>query len=86
MSLGFHLHFLLPGDTDTDKALDFLLLEGFKGGRDYAPNVAVVITDGRSNNKTKTKLAAEAVKKAGTTVFAIGINFRFSLNYIEQIS
>ena len=70
----------ISGNTDTDKALEFLLLEGYRGGRDNAPNVAIVITDGRSFNSTLTKIAAEALKKAGTTVFAIGNVFIFFLH------
>lgn len=53
--------------------MDYLRLGGFIGGRDFAPNVAIVITDGKSYEKNLTKIAAEEVKKVGTTVFAIGM-------------
>ena len=64
--------FHVKGNTETNLALDYLRLGGFTGGRDFAPNVAIVITDGDSFEKDKTKLAAAQLKQLGTTMFAIG--------------
>ncbi|KAH3830568.1 collagen alpha-1(XII) chain-like [Dreissena polymorpha] len=76
-----------PGATDTDTALDLLRTDGFFGDRSFAPNIAIVITDGYSSNPEQTKVAADKVKNTGTTVFAIGIGSEVQqgeLNYISS--
>ncbi|XP_053405850.1 collagen alpha-1(XII) chain-like [Mercenaria mercenaria] len=77
-----------PGNTETDKALDLLRLEGFEGERTDAPNIAIVVTDGLSTNPDLTRIAASRLKKSGSTVFSVGIGQdvidRNELNYISS--
>ncbi|CAI9719093.1 Hypothetical predicted protein [Octopus vulgaris] len=64
------------GMTNTHKALDYLRTNSFtaaKGDREDAPNIAILITDGKSFDKEKTKETAERLKAAGVTVFSIGV-------------
>ncbi|XP_060583327.1 collagen alpha-1(XII) chain-like [Ruditapes philippinarum] len=77
-----------PGNTETDKALDLLRLEGFEGERKDAPDIAIVVTDGLSTNPDLTEIAADRLKKSGATVFSVGIGQdvidRNELNYISS--
>lgn len=65
------------GRTDTAFGLYRMRTEQFtieKGDRPQAPNIAIVITDGESNdNKTRTIPEAQLAKNAGITMFAVGI-------------
>lgn len=64
------------GLTYTDAALKLLKSSSFvksHGDREDAPNIAIVITDGRSHNSQATVAAANALKKDGITIFSIGI-------------
>lgn len=63
---------MLPGNTETDKALDLLRLEGWQGERKDAPDIAIVVTDGLSTNPGLTMIAADRLLKTGATVFSIG--------------
>lgn len=65
------------GITNTHKALDYIRTDSFtapKGDREDAPNIAILITDGKSTDKQKTMEAAERLKAAGVIVFSIGID------------
>ena len=64
------------GGTNTAAGLNLLLAQGFNGARPTSqgiPRVAIVVTDGQSNDGTATAAAAQAVHAAGVTVFAVGI-------------
>ena len=65
------------GSTNTAEALrtmNTVMFHGRNGDREDAPNMAFVVTDGVSNiNSYKTIDAAEAAKKAGIHIYAIGI-------------
>ncbi|XP_036357280.1 von Willebrand factor-like isoform X3 [Octopus sinensis] len=64
------------GSTNTHKALDYLRRLSFRriaGDRKLVPNIAIVLTDGKSNNLSKTKSAALKLRKTGAIVFAIGV-------------
>lgn len=60
------------------------------GARDTTlgyPRVAVVVTDGRSNiNSSLTIPSAEALHRAGVTVFAIGVGGNINMNELNGIA
>lgn len=67
---------VIHGGTNTGGALENLYSEVFtpsKGDRVVSPNIAVVITDGKSYNSTKTESEAAIVKALGIHVIAVGI-------------
>ena len=70
------LNISLPrgGTTNTSDALNMMatMFTVENGDRPDAPNFALVITDGRSNNKTETYAAARAVKAMGVLVMVVG--------------
>ncbi|XP_072249472.1 collagen alpha-6(VI) chain-like [Leuresthes tenuis] len=62
------------GGTKTGQGLDFMLNHHFvaaAGSRHKVPQIAVVITDGKSQDEVKSN--AEKLKKKGIIVYAIGI-------------
>ncbi|CAH1788564.1 unnamed protein product [Owenia fusiformis] len=65
------------GATDTASALQLLRLSVFQsqnGDRGSSPNVAIIITDGKSNvNKEDTLPQARTARAAGIHIFAIGV-------------
>ena len=67
----------LNGETYTHLALDHVRnynIETAHGARANVSKIVIVLTDGRSNEETLTKSAAEKLKKTpGVTVMAIGI-------------
>ena len=78
------------GGTETDLALNLLLSSGFIGARPESegiPRVAIVVTDGKSNNAGRTVTAAAAVHAAQPkiTVFAAGIG-GFDLVELQAIA
>ncbi|KAL4227529.1 von Willebrand factor (vWF) type A domain [Mactra antiquata] len=75
-----------PGNTETDKALDLLRLEGFEGDRPDAPNIAIIVTDGLSTNPGLTKISSSQLKKSGITVFAVGIGAEIDTAELKYIS
>ena len=66
---------LSGGTTNTAGALEMIqtMFTAANGDRPDAPNYALVVTDGRSNNKTLTYLRAMELKNAGVAVMVIGI-------------
>ena len=60
------------GTTNTASALDMATNRIFSGDRANVPNIAIVFTDGGSNDKEATIASAQAAKKK-MTVVAIGI-------------
>ena len=78
------------GGTDTAEALNLLVSDGFSGARlevQGIPRVAIVVTDGQSNDLTATMSAADAVHatRPTITVFAAGID-NFDLNELQVIA
>ncbi|VDI75762.1 Hypothetical predicted protein [Mytilus galloprovincialis] len=66
----------VPALTYTWLALDHARTESFSesyGARPGVPKIAIVITDGKSQDKTKTCEAAKRLRDSGVKVFAIGI-------------
>ena len=58
----------------------------YSGDRPNIPNLAIVLTDGNSNNPALTKTEAEKLRKAGTTVLAIGIGSGISKAELNSIA
>ena len=65
------------GGTNTADALTLLARQGFVGARpidEGVPRVAIVVTDGMSNNATATIIAAELLRQdKSITTYAVGI-------------
>ncbi|XP_019212169.1 collagen alpha-4(VI) chain [Oreochromis niloticus] len=75
------------GGTKTGAALHFALKNIFteeKGSRKDVPKVAVVITDGESQDNVKEP--AIALRRAGVTVFAVGIKEANKAELLEMAS
>jgi len=66
----------LPGETDTDQALDYAastLYSAASGARISSAKVAVLITDGKATYSAAAVQKAEELKNKGVTVFVIGV-------------
>ncbi|KAL5019862.1 hypothetical protein ScPMuIL_002754 [Solemya velum] len=77
------------GGTNTADALWYLGEHMFSvktGSRPNAKHIAVVITDGESHNPEATQIAAEAAKKKGIQIFAIGVGDAADLDELEAIA
>ena len=64
------------GNTAIGRALETLHTEGFDGGRDSfdTPEVAIVVTDGRTNRGISTSTAAANLRRErNVNVFAVGV-------------
>lgn len=55
------------------------------GGRPDANHVAIIITDGRSQNKQETLEAAKIAKEKGIQMFAIGVGQYLDIEELEGI-
>ncbi|XP_052087903.1 collagen alpha-1(XII) chain-like [Mytilus californianus] len=79
----------VPGLTYTWIALDHARTESFSesyGARPGVPKIAIVMTDGKSQNKTKTCEAAKRLRNSGVNVFAIGIGINIDWSEILCIT
>ena len=77
------------GLTYTSDGLNYLRKDSFKkqnGDRKGVPNIAIVITDGKSNDANETKREAAALKKSGVVVFSIGIGSGVNKREITNIA
>ena len=64
------------GTTNTASAIDTMRTDIFtsnRGDRSDVPNIGVVITDGRSNDRTATILAASNARKQDMTLITVGV-------------
>ncbi|XP_034296076.1 von Willebrand factor A domain-containing protein 2 isoform X5 [Pantherophis guttatus] len=62
------------GRTETCLALDHILQQGFRGGRNSSVSqILIILTDGRSQYNVST--LAQQIKEKGIAVFAIGVNY-----------
>ncbi|XP_052822702.1 neurogenic locus notch homolog protein 1 [Octopus bimaculoides] len=64
------------GMTNTHLALDYLKKHAFQsedGSRKHIPQIAIVITDGRSSRPKQTQRTAQILKDSGIHIYAIGI-------------
>ncbi|XP_059164375.1 collagen alpha-6(VI) chain-like [Physella acuta] len=75
--------------TNTDKALSLIeeegMFEDYSGGRNDAAKIVILITDGRSNNPTKTAEAAQSLKDMDVDVISIGIG-RFESAELQAVA
>ncbi|XP_052079210.1 collagen alpha-1(XII) chain-like isoform X2 [Mytilus californianus] len=72
------------GGTATNRAIDHLISSSFSqshGSRSGVPKIGIILTDGRSNSQFSTIAAANAARKKGIELFAIGIGS--SVNTVE---
>ena len=77
------------GDTNTAAALTFLKDNMFQfqhGGRPGVPRVAIVLTDGESNDPMQTAYVAEAARRMGIQIFAIGIGHKVNIAELKNIA
>lgn len=75
--------------TNTAAALRYLRKYMFThryGSRKYATHVAVVITDGKSQNRKATLQAAEAVRSHGIEIFGIGVGDAVDFRELENVA
>jgi len=80
----------LDGQTNTQAGLQMMLRDQFtsaRGDRPSASNVAVIITDGESTiNVANTIPAADQARRAGVTIFSIGIGDQINENELRLMS
>ncbi|GFR96541.1 collagen alpha-5(VI) chain [Elysia marginata] len=77
------------GGTNTHMALDYARTYSFtqaNGMRTFAAQIAIVITDGDSNNKQATITSAKRLRNEGITVFAIGVGDGYNLDELNAIA
>lgn len=75
--------------TRTEKALRFLRTHMFKkwyGGRSNTTHVAIIISDGRSQDRRATRREATKVKEAGVKLFTIGVGKRADIEELKEIA
>lgn len=66
----------ISGGTNTGDALKYARQTSYlaaNGARNNAAKIAIVITDGKSNNNAATSAEAALLRKMGVTVFSIGV-------------
>ena len=73
------------GGTNTSGALDLLVKE-FSIGRQGLPKIAMVITDGISNNPNETILSAQKVHKSNIITYAVGAGDNIHPEELEEIA
>uniref|UniRef100_A0A0B7B3Q2 VWFA domain-containing protein n=1 Tax=Arion vulgaris TaxID=1028688 RepID=A0A0B7B3Q2_9EUPU len=75
--------------TATDLALKFLRIRLFHsryGARPGVPHIAIVITDGQSDNTLKTLIEATKVKRNNINIFTIGVGRAANRREIERMA
>jgi collagen type XII alpha len=79
----------ISGGTDTGLALEHLHSQVFlalMGDRSAAPNLAIVITDGKSSDNIATVTHASILKQQGVHIIAIGIGSTTDITELHQIA
>lgn len=75
--------------TRTEKGLHFLRTQMYKewfGGRPNTTHVAILISDGQSQDTKKTREEAKKVREAGIKVFTIGVGKRANMEELREIA
>ncbi|XP_078481143.1 matrilin-1-like isoform X2 [Ciona intestinalis] len=73
----------MGGNTKTGLALTFLQ-SAYEGARPHSDKVAVVVTDGRSQDDVI--IPSQQLKREGTTIFAIGVGEAERMELVEMAS
>ncbi|CAD5125557.1 DgyrCDS13760 [Dimorphilus gyrociliatus] len=73
------------GGTNTAAALTSAK-RAFASARKNVPHIAIVVTDGRSYNKRLTLAAANSLKTAKVTTFAVGVGKRLDKDELKAIA
>ncbi|KAL3089759.1 hypothetical protein niasHT_025249 [Heterodera trifolii] len=75
----------LGGATNTGKALNFALQNGFQNARgEMVPKVAIVVTDGQSQDEVEE--TAKRLRHAQVMVYAIGVTNLVNIRQLHQIT
>ncbi|KAL3865980.1 hypothetical protein ACJMK2_043322 [Sinanodonta woodiana] len=74
------------GKTETEKALNLLITEGFQGMRPGTRKTAIVITDGLSTQPNLTQQTAKAARDSGILIFAIGVGNQVNMDELNGIA
>ena len=62
------------------------MFNGRNGDRPGVPNIGIIITDGKSNHPDQTKAQAEAARKAGITLFSVGVGSGISRPELNEMA
>ena len=62
------------------------MFNGNNGDRPGVPNIGIIITDGKSNHPDQTKAQAEAARKAGITLFSVGVGSGVSRPELNEMA
>lgn len=81
------------GNTNTAEALSYIRQKGFKATESKdRPKIAIILTDGQSNDVVRTITEAAKTKTDGITVFVIGIGsqvsvyFRYTYTGMQEVN
>ena len=50
-----------------------MIIQTANGDRPEVPNIAIILTDGKSNRPEETRLAAERARNHGIVIFTVGV-------------
>ena len=81
------LHY--KGDTNTGSAISYMrevMFSEHNGARDGVPHIAIVLTDGRSNDPMFTQQEAAKAHADNIAIFAIGVGHDISRYELEGIA
>ena len=77
------------GTTNTASAIDAMrntIFTSGRGDRSNFPNIGVIITDGRSNDRAATLQAAGNARKQGMTLLTVGIGNNLDHSELEAVA
>ncbi|XP_059166944.1 collagen alpha-1(XX) chain-like [Physella acuta] len=74
----------------TDKALNFVqtqkMFSPISGGRDSAPDIVVLITEGTSNSVGNTISAAKNLKSSGVSIITVGVGGNLAVDVLQTLA
>ncbi|GFO23004.1 collagen alpha-6(vi) chain [Plakobranchus ocellatus] len=80
----------LNSGTKTNKALEMVLNENMfserKGGRSFAKDMVIVITDGRSTYAQATQRAADRLKATNVSIISVGIGSQVDITELRGLA
>lgn len=77
------------GDTNTGSTLAYMrdvMFQKHNGARESVPHIAIILTDGHSNDPLYTMEEARKAREAGITVFAVGVGDDISAYELANIA